>query len=151
MIKKIIRIKLIVAIAILAITGIYGGVALILDKSGANLELSTNLLESTIFNSYLVPGIILLILLGFFPTITVFGLITRKKSRIANKINIYKKRHWAWTYALYCGIMLVLWIDIQVMMIGGGYILQSIYAILGVLIIIFTLLPSVSRFYKRKK
>jgi hypothetical protein len=150
MIKRIIRIKLIAAIAILAITGIYGGIALILDKSGANLELSTNLLESTIFNSYLVPGIILLILLGFFPTITAFGLITRKKSRIANKINIYKKRHWAWTYSLYCGIMLVLWIDIQVMMLGGGYILQSIYAILGVVIIVLALLPSVMKFYKKK-
>lgn len=150
MLKRIIRIKLIVAIAILAITGIYGGVALILDKSGANLELSTNLLESTIFNSYLVPGIILLILLGFFPTLTAFGLITRKKSRIANKINIYKKRHWAWTYSLYCGIMLVLWIDIQVMMIGGGYILQSIYAILGVVIIVLALMPSVMKFYKKK-
>ena len=150
MIKRIIRIKLIAAIAILAITGIYGGVALILDKSGANLKLSTNLLESTIFNSYLVPGIILLILLGFFPTITAFGLITRKKSRVANKINIYKKRHWAWTYSLYCGIMLVLWIDIQVMMIGGGYILQSIYAILGVLIIVLALMPSVMKYYKKK-
>jgi len=150
MIKRIIRIKLIAAIAILAITGIYGGVALILDKSGANLELSTNLLESTIFNSYLVPGIILLILLGFFPTLTAFGLITRKKSRVANKINIYKKRHWAWTYSLYCGIMLVLWIDIQVMMIGGGYILQSIYAILGVVIIVLALMPSVMKYYKKK-
>lgn len=150
MIKKIIRIKLIAAIAILAITGIYGGVALILDKSGANLELSTNLLESTIFNSYLVPGIILLILLGFFPTLTAFGLITRKKSRVANKINIYKKRHWAWTYSLYCGILLVLWIDIQVMMIGGGYILQSIYAILGVVIIVLALMPSVMKFYKKR-
>jgi len=150
MIKRIIRIKLIAAIAILAITGIYGGVALILDKSGANLKLSTNLLESTIFNSYLFPGIILLILLGFFPTLTAFGLITRKKSRIANKINIYKKRHWAWTYSLYCGIMLVLWIDIQVMMIGGGYILQSIYAILGVVIIVLALMPSVMKYYKKK-
>ncbi len=150
MIKKIIRIKLIAAIAILAITGIYGGVALILDKSGANLELSTNLLESTIFKSYLVPGIILLIILGFLPTLTTFGLITRKKIRLANKLNIYKKRHWAWTYSLYCGIMLVLWIDIQVMMIGGGYILQSIYAILGVVIIVLALMPSVMKYYKKK-
>ncbi|HCT31359.1 MAG TPA: hypothetical protein DIW31_11675 [Bacteroidales bacterium] len=150
MIKRIIRIILIVAIAVLAITGIYGGVALLLEPSGSNLALSINLLESTIFGSYIVPGLILLILLGFFPTLTVFGLITRKKLRFANKLNIYKKRHWAWTYSLYCGLLLVLWIDVQVMMIGGGYILQSIYAILGVVIIILTLTPSIMKFYKKK-
>lgn len=150
MIKKIIRIKLIVVITILAITSIFGGFALIIDKSGNILDLSTKLLDGSIYSSYLFPGIILLFFLGFFPTITVFGLITRKKSRFANKLNIYKKRHWAWAYSLYCGIILILWIDFQVMIIGGGNILQSIYAILGVIIIVLSLMPSVMNFYKKR-
>jgi hypothetical protein len=150
MIKKIIRIKLIVVITILAITSIYGGFALMIDRSGSILDLSTKLLEGSIYSSYLFPGIILLIFLGVFPTITAFGLITRKKSRLANKLNIYKKSHWAWAYSLYCGIILILWIDFQVMIIGGGNILQSIYAILGVVIIVLALMPSVMKFYKKR-
>lgn len=150
MIKKIIRLKLIVVITILAITSIYGGFALMFDRSGSILDLSTKLLEGSVFKSYLFPGIILLILLGIFPTVTVYGLITKKKSRIANKLNIYKKSHWAWAYAIYSGVILILWIDFQIMIIGGGNILQSIYAILGVVIIILALMPSVIKFYKKR-
>jgi hypothetical protein len=150
MIDKILRYLLIATIIFLAISGVYGGVALILSPSGDFLQISTSFLESTIFNSYLIPGFILLIFLGLFPVFVAYGLITKRRIRWANKINIYKRRHWAWTYSLYTGIILVLWIDIQVMMLGGGYILQSIYAIIGVLIIVLTLTPQLMRFYKKR-
>lgn len=148
---KILRFLLIAIMIILAISGLAGGLNLIVDSSGESLQLSTFLLESTIFNNFLIPGFILLTFLGIFPIIVAYGLITKSKSKVANKINLYKKRHWAWTYSLYCGIILILWIDIQVMLIGGGYTLQTVYAILGVLIIILTLSPEVMRFYKLKK
>lgn len=151
MIKKILRYLLIVLIVIIAISGISGGVSLMIDPSGVNVQLNTSLLESTIFQNYLIPGVILFLLLGIFPFITAFGLMTRKKSKFLNRFNPYKKKHWAWAFSLYCGIILVLWIDVQVMMIGGGYILQSLYAILGVLVIVLTLLPPIYRFYKIKK
>jgi len=150
MTSKILRYLLIAVIIFLGISGIFGGISLIIDPSGSNLQLSTAFLESTPFTSFLIPGIILLIFLGVFPCITAYGLISRRKLRVANRVNIYKRKHWAWTYSLYCGIMLVLWIDIQVMMLGGGYILQSIYAILGVTIIILTLSPQLMKFYKKR-
>ncbi len=150
MTSKILRYLLIAVIIFLAISSLFGGISLIFNPSGTNLQLSTSYLESTIFNNYLFPGIILFFFLGILPAITAYGLIARKKLRAANKLNIYKKKHWAWTYSLYCGIILVLWIDIQVMMIGGGYILQSIYAILGVLIIIISLTPQVIKYYKKR-
>jgi len=149
--RKILRSLLIIAITFLAISGLLGGISLMVDPSGNSLELSTSLLENTVFNSYLFPGVILLIFLGLFPILVAFGLITRKKLKFANRINIYKKRHWAWTFSLYCGIILVLWIDIQVMLIGGGFIFQAVYAIIGVLILILTLTPEIIRFYKKNK
>lgn len=149
--SKILRYLLIAVIIFLGISGLLGGISLLFDPSGSNLQLSTALLESTIFSSFLIPGITLLLFLGFFPIFVAYGLITRKKIKAANRLNIYKKRHWAWTFSLYCGIILVLWIDIQVMLIGGGYMLQTAYAILGVLIIILTLTPFITRFYKKRK
>ncbi len=148
---KILRYLLISVMALVAVSGLFGGLSLIVDPSGSSLQLPLLLLESTIFNSYLVPGLILLIFLGILPLFVTFGLITKRKVPFAKRINIYPKRHWAWTVSLYCGIILVLWIDIQVMLIGGGYMLQSIYALLGVLIIILTLTPEIIRFYKTKK
>jgi hypothetical protein len=151
MTSKILRFLLIAIMVILAISGLAGGINLIADPSGDSLQLTTFLLGSTLFSNFLIPGFILLIFLGIFPILVAYGLITKSKSKAANRINLYKKRHWAWTYSLYCGIILVLWIDIQVMLIGGGYTLQTVYAILGVLIIILTLSPEVMRFYKLKK
>ncbi len=147
---KILRYFLIAIMIFLAISGIFGGMSLIIDPSGSNLQISTAFLESTIFSSYLIPGIILLLFLGFFPAFVAYGLISKRKFRLANRINVFKRRHWAWSLSLYCGIILILWIDFQVMMIGGGFILQSIYALLGVLIVILTLTPAVTRIYKRK-
>jgi hypothetical protein len=150
MTSKILRFLLIAIIILLSLSGIFGGISLIIDPSGNSLQIPVSFLESTLFSSYLIPGIILFTLLGIFPVFVAFGLITRKKIRIANRLNPYRKRHWAWAYSLYCGIILVLWIDIQVMMIGGGYILQSIYAILGVIIIVITLTPQVMKLYKKR-
>ncbi len=151
MTSKIFRYLLIAAIIFLTLSGLFGGISLIIDSSGSNLQLPLDLLESTPFSSYLMPGIVLFLFLGLFPGLVAFGLITKKRIKIADRFNIYKKKHWAWTFSLYCGIILVLWIDIQVMLLGGGYPLQTVYAILGVLIIILTLTPFVTRFYKKKK
>lgn len=149
MTSKLLRYLLIAIIIFLSISGLFGGISLIIDPLGSNLQLSTDFLESTMFKNYLFPGIILLLFLGIFPAITAYGLIIKRKLKTADKINIYKKKHWAWTYSLYCGIILVLWIDLQVMMIGGGYILQSIYAIIGVIVIVITLSPQIMKFYKK--
>ena len=61
--------------------------------------------------------------------------------------NIYKNRHWAWTYSLYIGIMLIIWIDVQVYLIGYGENLQTLYALEGMLIVILTLLPANMKYF----
>lgn len=151
MTSKILRYLLIAVMIFLSISGLFGGISLIIDPTGTNLHLSLYLLESTFLNSFLLPGIILLLFLGIYPAFVAYGLITRRKIKVANRLNIFKKRHWAWTFSLYCGIILIIWIDIQVMMVGGGYTLQTVYALLGVLIIIITLTPSLTRSYKKKR
>jgi hypothetical protein len=149
MTSKILRFLLNAAMIFLAVSGLYGGISLLIDPSGNNIQLSTSLLENTLFDSYFIPGITLLLFLGLLPGFVAYGLISKQKSRLASKLNLYKKRHWAWTFSLYCGIILVIWIDIQVMLIGGGYTIQTVYALLGVLILILSLTPEVMRFYKK--
>ena len=104
-------------------------------------------LAKTPFSSYLLPGLILLFLLGILPLFISFSLYAKPDWKWANISNIYKNRHWAWTYSLYIGIMLIIWIDVQVYLIGYGENLQTLYALEGMLIVILTLLPANMKYF----
>lgn len=138
---------LIFLITFLSIGGFYGGLGLILSPDGEFLQMSLNFLEGTPFTNYLIPGIILLIFMGIFPLLLIFPLIAKPDWKKANIFNIYKDMHWAWTYCLFSGIILVLWMDFQLMIIGLGHPIQIIYSFYGIALIIITMLPSVRKYY----
>lgn len=131
-----------------SLSGLFGGFNLITDPSGGSLQMPLTFLEGTPFDSFLIPGIILFLLLGLLPGITFIGLLTRKSWRWAESLNIYRNRHWSWTFSVYAGIMLILWIDFQVMLIGYGHFIQTLYALVGAAILIFTLVPGTMRYYR---
>jgi hypothetical protein len=139
---------LIISVTIEALCAIYGGISLMNDPSGESLQLPVSLLEDTFFASYLIPGIILFLLLGFFPLFLIFPLIFKPNWPIINKLNIYKNYHWAWTYTLYTAIMLIIWIDIQVIILRTGSLIQGLFGLFGIFILIVSLTPSVKRFYR---
>jgi hypothetical protein len=134
-----------VCLAFQALSGLAGGIPLTFNPSGALLPLS--LLRGSPFGSYLVPGLILLVVLGIYPAIVFSGMIARPAWKWANALNLYKEQHWSLTHALYVGIILILWIDFEVMFIGYVHFAQTLYALLGVLITVLALLPSVKRYF----
>jgi hypothetical protein len=131
----------------LAVSGLGGGIVLILDPSGDLIKLPLSLLQHNPFGSYFIPGMVLFLLLGIFPGLVFIALLCGPEFKWLKTINIYPGQKAAWTAALYSGITLILWIDVQIYLIGGGHILQFIYGLLGVLIVILTLLPSVKEYY----
>ncbi len=131
-------------------SGLFGGLGLILSPSGEFLQLPLSLLQNTPFHNYLIPGIILALFLGLFPLMLPLPLLLKPLWRWANKLNIYKDMYWAWTFSLYTGIMVVIWITVQVYLTGGSYILQFVYSLVGVAIIISSLLPRVIQHYLLK-
>jgi len=139
---------LIIVVALEAVGAIYGGISLMNDPSGESINLPVKLLEGTIFRSYMIPGVILFLLLGFFPLFLIFPLIFKPTWPVINKLNIYKSYHWAWTYSLYISIMLITWINIQMMILETGSVIQGIYGLLGIFILILTLSPRVKRYYR---
>ena len=139
---------LILAVAFEAMGAIYGGINLMNDPSGDSIQLPITLLEGTIFSSYLIPGIILFLLLGFFPLFLIFPLIFKPEWPIINSLNIYKNYHWAWTYTLYTSIILIIWINVQMMILGTGSMLQGSYGLLGVFILNISLTPGAKRYYR---
>lgn len=129
-----------------ALSGIFGGLSLSLSPSGHFMHMPISILDKSPFGNFLFPGLILLIVLGFFPAFIGWALLFRPSLTWPDKINIYSGIHWAWSFSLYLGIMLVIFILFETMFIGYG-ILQTIYGLVGTSIIITALLPSNMKFY----
>lgn len=112
-------------------SGLLGGTALVLNPSGKTLQMPLTLLKATPFDTFLIPGIILLLVLGVFPLIVLYGLVVRKA--------------WAWTATVLVSIALITWIGVEIAMIGyhPDPPLQLVYGLVGVILLILTQLPSV--------
>lgn len=131
----------------LAIGALFGGLFLMIDSNGELSGLPLSLLEGSLFKSYLIPGLILFFMLGIIPAITAIALIKRWNFRFAESLNLFKDKHWSWTFSLYLGFILIIWIVIQVAIIKDLSILHFIYIILGLIIQIVTLLPKTQNKY----
>lgn len=132
-----------------AVSGLFGGVALLASPTGALLQMPLSMLDGTPFSNYVVPGLILLLLLGVLPSVLVYALLARPMWLRADILNIYREVHWSWTYALYTGIMLVIWMDVQIFLVGYGHFIQTLYGLIGIALVIAALVPSVRKYYTK--
>jgi hypothetical protein len=121
--------------------------SLLNDPSGNGIGLSLDVLKNTPFKNFFIPGLFLLVVLGLIPLITLYGLLTRKWLNWARKINWDKKFHWSNAFSFYIGILLILWINMQLYF---GIVYNNLhfsYTILGVLIIILSQFPATKKDY----
>lgn len=135
-------------LGILALGALYGGLQLMLDPSGKSLKMPLERVGNGPFPNYRIPGLVLFLLLGVAPGLVCVALWLKPDWPQADIFNIYTDRHWAWTYSLYTGIALILWIDFQIYWVGYKMLLQTVFAFIGVAIVMLTLLPSVQRYYQ---
>ncbi|MGM0588985.1 MAG: hypothetical protein ACQETE_11245 [Bacteroidota bacterium] len=140
---------LIILMIFQGLSGFYGGGSLLIDPSGEILGLSITLLKSTPFSTFLFPGIVLFFLLGLLPLWVAYGLIQGIECPWLNRINLYDNRHWAWTSSIYIGLMLIIWIQVQIVLLGYSSVLQPLYAFTGISILIIAWYPSVMRYYEQ--
>ncbi|WP_373523889.1 hypothetical protein [Aquiflexum sp.] len=126
----------------LGLGAIYGGGMLALEPDGSLLGMDTEWLGDVPFNTYLIPGFFLFTLIGFLPLLTFVGLLLKPEWEWADTFNIYANKHWAWTYSLYSGIIVIIWITIQ-QVLTQYFWLQPVMTFTGLLIVIFTLTPQV--------
>jgi len=133
-------------LAFQSLGGLFGGISLVLSPSGEIMKMPLSMLDGSPFNTFLVPGLILLILLGVLPGLLVYSLFRRPLWKWFGILNLYKGVHWAWTYSLYFGIMLAIWILAEIIWINYD-ILQTIFGLVGVTIIILVMLPANMRYF----
>ncbi|MBU2650814.1 MAG: hypothetical protein KKA81_07755 [Bacteroidetes bacterium] len=126
---------LIVLMIFQGLSGLGGGIGLIIDPSGETLHIPLNWLQGSPFSDFLIPGIILLLVLGLFPLAVSYALI--------------RKLSWSWMASLVVGIALIIWIVVEILIIGyqPKPPLQLIYGLAGIFMVILVLLPGVRRYY----
>ncbi len=108
---------------LLAVGAIGGGMALILGPRGEILPLPVSALAGSPFDSYLVPGVILLTVLGIGPLVA--AIVSWRGAAVAPLV------------AVAIGGALLVWLAVQIAIIGFSLDppLQPIYLLLGVVIL----------------
>lgn len=134
-------------VAFQALGGLYGGATLVLDPSGNLLGLPLSVLDNTAFTNFLVPGLILLVVLGLFPLVVTVALWLRPKWNAAAWLERRFGEHWAWVGAGVVGVGLAIWLLVELWLVGYSFFLL-IYSLVAALILVLTLLPSTRRYYQ---
>lgn len=149
---KITRNIFLILLGFLGIGAISGGVVLIISPLGELIGIPFSEFKNIPFNSYLIPGIILLIVLGLIPLFLIIALLKKPESKLAEQINVFNDMHWSWTYSIYIAFALISWIYIQLIFLQGVvHWLHTFYMFYAILIIIVALLPQMRYLYKKKK
>ncbi len=146
---KISRNILIGLLAFLGLGAIWGGGALVVSPSGEFLKMPIHIIEGTIFSNFLIPGLFLFSILGVIPVILVFALLKKPKAKLAEKINFFKDMHWTWTFCIYIGFILIMWIQLEMLIINAVHWVHTFYVFIGIAIVFFALLPEVRNLYKK--
>jgi hypothetical protein len=127
---------LMVLTAIQVIGATAGGIGLVQDPID-NIGMPLSMLEGSPFSDYLYPGLVLLLVVGLFPIVPLVGLALG--------------RRWGWWLELAAGCALIIWIIVEVAMLGYlpgmGIALQIIMGLLGVVIVVLTSLRLTRRYF----
>ena len=141
---------LIFLLSFLALGALGGGGLLIIDPSGELLGTPLSMLDTSPFNDFLIPGIILFIVFGVVPFMLIYALLKKSKSIVAERLNTFKDMHWSWSFTIYLGFALIIWIQLQIVFIDGVGWLHTFYTFLALIILFVTLLPKIRLHYLKK-
>ena len=91
---------------------LYGGLMMIIYPDGSGIYLSKDLLEHSIFNSYLIPGIVLLLVNGLLSFYVFVAVLFNHKN--------------LWRLVAFEGIVLTVWLVFQILTIQLIYYLHLV-------------------------
>lgn len=119
---KLTRYSLAIIILVVALNALGGG---FYGMAGAK-DVPLEWLKGSPFTSYFIPGLILFVVIGLGFLVTGVGLFMRQR--------------WAVQVSFLCGMVLLIWIVVQLYFIGHVSMLQPLMMAVGFMIMILSLL-----------
>jgi len=116
------------------------------EPSGVSMNLAPQLLDSSPFRSFFLPGFFLFTCLGALPLLAVYELLSSRGIRIFRRINFYDNYKPGWMLSLFCGFGTLIWITAQLYFTKTFHFLQTVYATVGLLILVMSLLPATMKY-----
>jgi hypothetical protein len=114
-----------ISIILLVVNGVgalFGGIALTIDPTGRSLHMPLGMLKHSPFADYLIPGMILLVVLGV--------------GSIAASLLVIRSVKAYPLFVAAVGITLTIWIVVQVLMIRSVHFLHVMFGCIGIALII---------------
>jgi len=136
---------------VMGLMSIAGGGTFVIKPDGSLMKIPVSDLAHTPFTNFLIPGLILLIVLGILPLIITYAFFARPNSNFFGKLNVDHNMAWPWSWAIYYGFIVIMWIVIEIALIGYHSLMQTLVSILGVAILIVALLPRVRSYFRNYK
>jgi hypothetical protein len=118
--KRYLRFTSISLLLLTAINATVAGVLFIIDPSGHKMGMSVSYIKNSSFNSYLIPGIVLLTVNGLLNFIAAYF--------------VFKKKPFASLLVIIQGMLLSGWIVIQVILVKDISLLHIIMFIIGTIL-----------------
>jgi hypothetical protein len=134
---------------LLGLGAFVSGGMLVAAPDGALMHMPLSILQYSPFANFLIPGIILALLLGLYPMAVAYCLWRNPAWRWPDGLNPFKQMHWSWAASLSTGVILLVWITVQVLFLRSVAFLHALYFGWGWALIILTLTPGVRKGYTR--
>jgi hypothetical protein len=148
--RQVYFITLLILLGLLGLGAIFGGGAMILDPTGSMIRLPLELLDHSILPNFLIPGIVLFLLFGLLPLLLFRPLLKKPYSRFFEGLNLLSDMHWAWTFVIYIGFGLIIWIQVQMTVIEDVHWVHDLYTYWAIFILAMALMPGVRERYKKE-
>jgi hypothetical protein len=139
-------ILLAILLFVLSTGGFYGAYMLLSDISGAALGVPKTLLDHLPIDTFLLPGLFLLIFMGFLPLVTFVGMLRKNSISAFQRLAVFRRYHWSYTFAVINGILLAGW-TIGELILWGINALSVIYFIWACVILLLCLIPKLKRWF----
>ena len=137
---------LVLCLLILSIGGGFaGGIMMLIDPSGEMLGVAEMLPLLPVPN-FILPGLFLLVVMGLYPLLLAFALITQPTWNWVDRWFQWNKYYWAWIGCLVLVVIIAIWLAYEGWLVGWWPITYAT-AVQGFLILLFAMMPSVRKYY----
>jgi hypothetical protein len=127
----------------LGVSTVGGGIEMLLNLDGGRYLPQQWLDDLPLIDSFLIPGLVLLLGFGAGSLLTAYGVWRRPQWRWLRAVERFTGRHWAWSATILLGAGQVVWIALELVYLPGLSWLEVVYGLIGLALVLLPLTPSV--------